>query len=37
VAHAARALTLRRFYLRDGTHVATMAQEAVFRRESDRA
>jgi acyl-CoA thioesterase-2 len=31
VAHSARALTLREFYARDGTHVATMAQEAVFR------
>ena len=34
VAHSARALTLREFYTRDGTHVATMAQEAVFRRRS---
>jgi acyl-CoA thioesterase-2 len=33
VAHAARALTHRRFYTRDGTHVATMAQEAVVRRD----
>jgi acyl-CoA thioesterase-2 len=33
VAHAARALTLRQFYAADGTHVATMAQEAVVRRE----
>jgi len=33
VAHAARALTYRQFYLRDGTHVASMAQEAIFRRE----
>jgi acyl-CoA thioesterase len=31
VAHSARALTLREFYTRDGVHVATMAQEAVFR------
>jgi acyl-CoA thioesterase-2 len=37
VAHAARALTFRSFYTRDGTHIATMAQEAVFRRESDKA
>ncbi len=33
VAHGARALTLRQFWRRDGTHVATMAQEAIFRRE----
>lgn len=33
VAHAARALTHRQFYLRDGTHIASMAQEAIFRRE----
>ena len=33
VAHAARALSLRDFYTQDGTHVATMAQEAVVRRE----
>ena len=33
VAHAARALTLRQFYAADGMHVATMAQEAVVRRE----
>lgn len=33
VAHAARALTTRQFYRRDGTHVASMAQEAVVRRE----
>lgn len=33
IAHAARALTHRRFYTRDGTHIATMAQEAVVRRE----
>ena len=33
VAHAARTLTLRQFYAADGTHVATMAQEAVVRRE----
>jgi len=32
VAHSARALTWRQFYRRDGTHIATMAQEAVFRR-----
>lgn len=33
VAHAARALTQRRFYSREGVHVASMAQEAVVRRE----
>ncbi len=33
VAHAARALTVREFYTRDGIHVASMAQEAVARRE----
>jgi acyl-CoA thioesterase-2 len=33
VAHAARALTYREFYARDGTHLASMAQEAIFRRE----
>lgn len=33
VAHAARALTYREFYGRDGTHLASMAQEAIFRRE----
>ena len=35
VAHAARAHTLRRFWTRDGVHVATMAQEAVVRRERE--
>lgn len=35
VAHAARAHTLRQFYTRDGVHVATMAQEAVVRRQRD--
>lgn len=33
VAYAARAHTVRRFYTGDGVHVATMAQEAVYRRE----
>ena len=33
VANAARAWTQRQFYARDGTHVATMVQEAVVRRE----
>ncbi len=33
VAHASRALTMRRFYARDGAQIATMAQEAVFRKE----
>ena len=33
VAHAARALTHRQFYTRDGLHIASMAQEAVVRRE----
>ena len=33
VAHAARAHTIRQFYSRDGVHVATMAQEAIVRRE----
>lgn len=37
VAHAARALTHRRFYGHDGTHLATMAQEAVVRRERQAA
>jgi acyl-CoA thioesterase-2 len=32
VAHASRALSIRRIYTRDGTHVATMAQECIFRR-----
>lgn len=32
VAHAGRALTLRKMYRRDGTHFATMAQEAIARR-----
>ncbi len=36
VAHAARAWTQRQFYARDGTHVATMVQEAVVRRERGR-
>lgn len=35
VAHNARAWTHRRFYASDGTHVATMAQEAIFRRERE--
>ena len=33
IAHAARALTHRRFFSRDGTHVASMAQESIVRRE----
>jgi acyl-CoA thioesterase-2 len=33
VAHSARALSLRRIYTRDGVHVATMAQEGLFRPE----
>jgi len=33
VANAARALSYRQFYTRDGVHVASVAQEAVFRRE----
>jgi acyl-CoA thioesterase-2 len=33
VAHAARPLTYRQFYTRDGTIIASMAQEAIFRRE----
>lgn len=33
IAHAARALTHRRFFTEDGTHIASMAQEAVVRRE----
>ncbi len=33
VAHAARALTHRRFYSEEGTHIASVAQEAVVRRE----
>jgi acyl-CoA thioesterase-2 len=33
VANAGRPLTFRYMYTRDGTHVATMAQEAIFRRE----
>jgi acyl-CoA thioesterase-2 len=37
VAHSARALTYREFFRRDGTHFASMAQEAIFRREQDRA
>jgi acyl-CoA thioesterase-2 len=32
VANAARPLTYRQFYRRDGTHVASMAQEAIVRR-----
>ena len=31
VAHSARALSVRRIYTRAGVHVATMAQECVFR------
>jgi acyl-CoA thioesterase II len=31
VAYAARALSLRQVYSRDGLHIATMAQECVFR------
>jgi acyl-CoA thioesterase-2 len=31
VAHSARALSLRRLFTRDGLHVATMAQEGLFR------
>jgi len=31
VAHSARSLSLRSIYTRDGVHVATMAQEALFR------
>ena len=30
-AHSSRALSLRKIYTRDGTHVATMAQEGLFR------
>jgi acyl-CoA thioesterase-2 len=33
VAHAARPLSYRQFYTRDGTHIASVAQEAIFRRE----
>ena len=33
VAHSARALSLRYIYTRDGLHVATMAQEALFRKD----
>jgi len=33
VAHSARALSFHDFYTHDGTHVATMAQDAVIRRE----
>jgi acyl-CoA thioesterase-2 len=33
VAHAARAHTIRRFFTQEGVHVATMAQEAVVRRQ----
>jgi acyl-CoA thioesterase-2 len=36
IAHAARALSYRRFYTPDGVQVASMAQEAVFRRERRR-
>jgi acyl-CoA thioesterase-2 len=36
VAHSARALSYRQFYTRDGTHVASVAQEAVFRRERSK-
>jgi acyl-CoA thioesterase-2 len=32
IAHAARALTHRQFYTREGVHVASIAQEAVVRR-----
>ena len=32
VAHSARSLSLRYIYTRDGLHVATMAQEALFRK-----
>jgi acyl-CoA thioesterase len=33
VAHAARALSYRRFFLPDGTLIASVAQEAIVRRE----
>lgn len=32
VAHGGRALTFRKMYRRDGTHISTMAQEAIARR-----
>ncbi len=32
VAHSARSLSLRYIYTRDGLHIATMAQEALFRK-----
>ena len=32
VAHSSRALSIRRIYTRHGAHIATMAQECVFRR-----
>jgi acyl-CoA thioesterase-2 len=35
VAHSARSLSLRYIYTRDGLHVATMAQEALFRKERE--
>lgn len=33
IAHAARPLSYRQFYTRDGTHIASVAQEAIFRKE----
>jgi acyl-CoA thioesterase-2 len=33
VAHSSRALSVRRIYTRDGVHIATMAQECIFRPE----
>jgi acyl-CoA thioesterase-2 len=33
VAHAGRPLSYRQFYTKDGVHVASVAQEAIFRRE----
>jgi acyl-CoA thioesterase-2 len=35
VAHSARSLSLRYIYTRDGVHVATMVQEALFRKPRD--
>ena len=35
VAHAARPLSHRQFYTRDGVHIASVAQEAIFRKERE--
>jgi acyl-CoA thioesterase II len=36
IAHAARPLSYRQFFTRDGTHIASVAQEAIFRLDRDK-